>query len=320
MLRSLLIYLSKAGWARKIVTHWSFAWKVASRFVTGEKLYDAIEAIKILNRKGIYATLDHLGEHTSNPAEAQKAALDILDALDAINQSGVIANVSIKLTQIGYALGEELCAENLRAILTFAKERGNFVRIDMEDATTVDTTLRLFRRMRDEYGLTNTGVVIQAYLYRSEEDIKKIANEGGCVRLCKGAYKEAASVAFPKKSDVDANYDKLARILIDGAMAAGSPLVSDDGRVPPLPAIASHDPKRLDMAKKYADQIGLPKKALEFQMLYGIRRDLQEQTAQEGYPVRVYVPYGTEWYPYFVRRLAERPANLWFFIYNFFHR
>jgi proline dehydrogenase len=169
-------------------------------------------------------------------------------------------------------------------------------------------------------GLTNTGVVIQSYLYRSEKDVLKIVANRGRVRLCKGAYKEPPEVAYPKKKDVDANYDHLAEMLLDGAVAAGAPQQSTDGKIPPLPAIASHDPARLAYAKAYAQQVRLPKQAIEFQMLHGIRRDLQDQLVKEGYPVRVYVPYGTEWYPYFVRRLAERPANLWFFISNFFRR
>lgn len=320
MLRSFLIYLSKSNWARQIVTKWGFAWRAASRFVAGESIEDAIKAIKLLNAKGINASLDHLGEHTTNAEEAKRAAEDILTAIDAIEESGVRANVSIKLTQIGLALGEDLCAENLCRILEYATERGNFVRIDMEDSACVDSTLEMYRRMREDCGLTNSGLVIQSYLYRSETDLKTIAGIGGRVRLCKGAYKEPPMVAFPKKKDVDSNYDKLTEILIGSAMLFGSPALSDNGRIPPIPAIASHDPKRLEFAKTYANSIGLPKNAIEFQMLYGIRRELQEKLAMEGYPVRVYVPYGTKWYPYYVRRLAERPANLWFFISNMFRK
>jgi proline dehydrogenase len=287
--------------------------------VAGEKLEDAIRAIQVLNAKGINATLDHLGEHTSTPDEARRATQDILSALDAIQQAGVRANVSIKLTQIGLRLGEELCAENLRTILEYARDQGNFVRIDMEDSPWVDTTLGLYHRMR-ECCLGNTGVVIQSYLYRSQADVQAIVAQGGRIRLCKGAYKEPAQVAYPKKSDVDASYDRLAALMIDAALAQDSPQISDDGRIPPLPAIASHDPKRLEFARSYASKVGLPKGAIEFQMLHGIRRDLQEQMTASGYPVRVYVPYGTEWYPYFMRRLAERPANVWFFISNFFRK
>jgi proline dehydrogenase len=319
MFRSLFIYLSKAEWARRIVTKWSFAWRAASRFVAGEKLEDAIRVIKALNAKGINATLDHLGEHTSNPEESRQATRDILKAIDAIEESGVRANVSIKLTQIGLQLDEKLCEENLREILTHAKQRGNFVRVDMEDSPWTEKTLAMCRRMWD-LGLTNTGMVIQAYLYRSAEDVRSVVGAGGKVRLCKGAYKEPAEIAFPKMKEVNKNYDLLTTLLIDGALAQNSPQLSPDGKTPPIPGIASHDPERLAFAKAYAQKAGLPKQALEFQMLNGIRRDLQDQAVQEGYPVRVYVPYGTEWYPYFVRRLAERPANLWFFISNFFRK
>jgi proline dehydrogenase len=320
MLRSALIYLSKADWARQIVTRWSFAWRAASRFVAGEKLEDAIEVVTVLNQKGINTTLDHLGEHTHSPDSARQAAKDILDILDCIHLAGVRSNVSIKLTQIGFAVDEALCEENLRRILQRAKETNCFVRLDMEDSPWVDKTLALFRKMRDEYGFQNVGVVIQSYLYRSEQDTRRLGEEGARVRLCKGAYKEPAEIAYPKKADVDENFDNLARILMDCSFKQGSPVISEDGVVPPLPALATHDEKRIKIAKEYAHKIGLPKKALEFQMLHGIRRDIQENLAAEGYPVRVYVPYGTEWYPYFTRRLAERPANVWFFISNLFRK
>ncbi len=169
-------------------------------------------------------------------------------------------------------------------------------------------------------GFDNVGVVIQSCLYRSQEDIRQLAEDGGYVRLCKGAYKEPAEIAYPRKADVDASFDRLANMLMDGSLAKGSPQARPDGRFPPPPALATHDERRIENARQYAQQIGLPHKALEFQMLHGIRRDLQEQLVAQGYPVRVYVPYGTEWYPYFTRRLAERPANLWFFISNFFRR
>lgn len=318
MLRSFLIYLSHAAWARNMVTHWAFAWRAASRFIAGEKLEDGIAAIRKLNEKGINATLDHLGENTTNPDEARRAAGDIIDTLAAIDRAGVRANVSIKLTQIGLALGEDLAAENLKRILECARDANNFVRIDIEDSPWVDKTLALYRRMRFEYGLENVGVAIQSYLYRSEKDILQLRDECTHVRLCKGAYKEPPDIAFPKKKDVDDNYDLLARLLMDGALQFGCQQLSKDGRIPPITALATHDEKRILNAKTYAQKIGLPQKAVEFQMLNGIRRDLQESLAAEGYPVRVYVPYGTQWYPYFVRRLAERPANVWFFISNFF--
>lgn len=319
MLKTTLISLSKASWVRQVVMNWKPARRAAARFVSGDKLEDAIHAIAGLNRKGIRATLDHLGENTTNLKESHQATAEILTAIDAIAHSAIQANVSLKLTQIGLNLGTEICAENLSKILAYAMDRQIFVRIDMEDSNTVDRTLSLWRQMVAA-GFANTGVVIQAYLHRSSADIDEILKLDGSVRLCKGAYKEPASVAIQAKSDVDQNYDKLTEKLIDGAIIRGSRAVSADGRTPPIPAVATHDPNRLMHAKAYASKMGLPKNALEFQMLYGIRTDLQEQCVREGYPVRIYVPYGTEWYPFYMRRLAERPANLWFFVSNFFRK
>jgi proline dehydrogenase len=319
MLRSFFIYLSKASWLQRLVVGWKFAWRAASRFIAGNTSGDAINAVRELNVKGINATLDHLGESTSTRAEAVKAADDIIELLDQINTSDVRANVSVKLTQIGLALDESLCAQNLERILTRAREYKNFVRIDMEDTPYTDQTLSMYRRMRDK-GFKNTGVVVQSYLYRTEKDTRQLLEAGACFRLVKGAYKEPPELAFPKKVDVDANFDLLTQIMIDAAKAAGSRTLSADGRIPPIPAIGSHDPKRLDFARTYAEKVSLSKRAIEFQMLFGIRRDLQEHYVKEGYPVRIYVPYGTHWYPYFMRRLAERPANVWFFVSNFFRK
>ncbi len=319
MLRSFLIYLSKAAWARQMVMRMPVARRAASRFYAGETLGEAIENIRELNERHILATLDHLGEHTTNPQEARQATRDILGMIEAVDCSGVRSNVSIKLSQIGMTLDEGLCRDNLAEILSFAREREMLVRLDMEDSPWVDTTLRLYREMR-ACGLNNAGVVIQSYLYRSQADVQALVEERGRVRLCKGAYQEPPNIAFPKKKDVDANYDRLVDMLIDGAKAAGAPALSPDGRFPPLPALATHDQKRIEHGKAYAEKIGLPKEAIEFQMLYGIRRDLQEELAAQGYPVRVYVPFGTQWYPYYMRRLAERPANIWFFVSNFFRK
>jgi len=319
MLRSFLIYLSKAAWAQRLVVGWKFARQAASRFVAGNTIGDAINAVRELNANGINATLDHLGESTSTRAEAVKAADDVIELLDQINASGVRANVSVKLTQIGLALDESLCEQNLERILARAREYKNFVRIDMEDTPYTDQTLRMYREMRGK-GFQNTGVVVQSYLYRTEKDTRELLEAGACFRLVKGAYKEPPELAFPKKADVDANFDLLTQIMIDSAKVASSPTLSPDGRIPPIPAIGSHDPKRLDFARTYAEKVGLPKQAIEFQMLFGIRRDLQEHYIKEGYPVRIYVPYGTHWYPYFMRRLAERPANVWFFVSNFFRK
>ena len=317
MLRSLLIYLSKAAWAQNMVTSWKFAWRTASRFVAGTKIEDAIRAIRELNAKNINVTLDHLGENTSTPEEASEATSEILNTLDEIKRDGVRANVSIKLTQIGLGLDEKSCAENLERILSRAKDHGNFIRVDMEDTPYTDKTINLFSQMRKK-GYRNVGIVLQSYLYRTEADARKLLEDKTPIRLVKGAYQEPADKAFPKKADVDANYDLLTKITMDAALAVDSPRISNKGLFPPIPAIATHDEKRIEFAKQYAAKIGLPKEALEFQMLYGIRRDLQDQLVKGGYPVRVYVPFGTHWYPYFMRRLAERPANIWFFVSNFF--
>lgn len=321
MLRSFLIYLSKAGWAQRMVSGWKIAWQTASRFVAGESIPDAIRAIRELNEKGIVTTLDQLGEHTTTAEEAAQSAESILTIFDEIEKAGVKSNISIKLTQIGMGLDDSLCCENLIRILNRAKEYKNFVRIDMEDTPYTDTTIELLHcALGAGFNGRTVGLVVQSYLYRTEEDTRKLLEHGVRFRLVKGAYKEPPDKAYPKKADVDANFDLLTKILIDAALAAKSPTISEDGRVPPLPAIATHDEKRIDFAKQYAEKVGLPKEALEFQMLYGIRRDLQDQLAAEGYPVRVYVPFGTHWYPYFMRRLAERPANIWFFVSNFFRK
>lgn len=317
MLRSLLIYLSKAAWAQKLITSWGFAWRTASRFVAGTKLEDAVRSVRELNAKGINATLDHLGEHTSTPEEAQQATDDIFATLDTLGiDPSLRSNVSIKLTQIGLGLDETLCAENLERILARARQNKTFIRIDIEDTPYTDKTINLYYAMLEK-GYDNVGMAVQSYLYRAEADTRRMMQEATRIRLVKGAYREPPDKAFPKKADVDANFDLLSKILIDTALATQSRL-SDDGRFPPIPAIATHDEKRIAFAKSYAQKVGLPKNGLELQMLYGIRRDLQEQLVKDGYPVRVYVPFGTHWYPYFMRRLAERPANIWFFISNFF--
>lgn len=321
MLRSFLIYLSKAAWAQKLMTSWSIAWRVASRFVAGEKIGDAIRVVRELNEKCINATLDHLGEHTSTMEEADRATQDILSILDEIDKAGVRANVSIKLTQIGMGLDEEICRQNLALILNHVQKHGNFLRIDMEDTPYTDITLSLYASMLQRgFTVNQVGIVVQSALYRTEADVRKLLESNTRIRLVKGAYMEPADKAFPKKADVDANFDLLTKLVIDAACKVEANKISADGRMPPIPAIATHDEKRIAFAKQYAARVGLPKEALEFQMLYGIRRDLQEQLVKEGYPVRIYVPFGTHWYPYFMRRLAERPANIWFFVSNFFRK
>jgi len=321
MLRSFLIYLSKAAWAQKLVTSWGLAWHAASRFVAGESAEDAIRAIHELNAKGINATLDHLGEHTSTADEAERATDDILLILNEIEKAGVRANVSIKLTQIGMGLDEEICRQNLVRILEQVKKHKNFLRVDMEDTPYTDITISSYQSMlRRGFNTCQVGMVVQSYLYRTEADTRRLLEYGTRIRLVKGAYREPPDKAYPKKADVDANFDLLTKIMIDAALKIEPNKVSADGRIPPVPAIASHDEKRIAFAKQYAEKVSLPKEAIEFQMLYGIRRDLQEQLVKEGYPVRVYVPFGTQWYAYFMRRLAERPANIWFFVSNFFRK
>jgi len=321
MLRSFLIYLSKAAWAQKLVTNWSIAWSVASRFVAGVTLGEAIRVVRDLNESCINATLDQLGENTSTVEEAEKATDDIIQVLEEIEKADVRANVSIKLTQIGMGLDEEICRQNLVRILEQVKKYGTFVRIDMEDTPYTDITLAMYYSMLQRgFNVSQVGIVMQAYLYRTETDVRKLLEYNAHLRLVKGAYKEPSDKAFPKKADVDANYDLLTKIMIDAACKIQANKISAHGRIPPIPAIATHDEKRIAFAKQYAEKVGLPKDALEFQMLYGIRRDLQEQLVKQGYPVRVYVPFGTHWYPYFMRRLAERPANIWFFISNFLRK
>ncbi|MBV6395651.1 MAG: Proline dehydrogenase 2 [Anaerolineales bacterium] len=318
MLRSLLIYLSKAQWAQRVVTGWPLAWKAASRFIAGEQAEDAIRVVRELNARGINVTLDHLGEHTSTMDEAAQSTDEILAVLDAIDRADIRANVSIKLTQIGMGLDETVCRDNLRRILARAKERKNFIRIDIEDTPYTDTTLATYQAMLDlGYTGDTFGMALQSYLFRSEADMKNLLAGQMRVRLVKGAYNEPPDKAFPKKADVDANYDLLAKMMMDASLAGRSAL-SEDGRIPPIPAIATHDEKRIEFAESYANKVNLPKGGMEFQMLYGIRRDMQEKLVQNGYPVRVYVPFGRHWYPYFMRRLAERPANIWFFLSNLF--
>ncbi len=317
MFKGFFIALSKAGWAQRAITKWKPAWRAASRFIAGENADQAIEAVKALNAAGLDASLDHLGENTTDAAAARAATAEILRLLEIIHNSDVRANVSIKLSQIGQTLDEDLCRTNLRLILETAACHSIFIRLDMEDSSLTDSTLEMYRWACAQ-GFSLLGVVIQSYLYRSTQDVASL--QTGCtpVRLCKGAYKEPPSVAFPDKADVDDHYDRLVKQLFESAHACAHPLATPDGRVPPLPAIATHDPRRIVYARRLADEMNFPRQAFEFQMLYGIRRDLQQQLVQDGYRVRVYVPYGSHWYPYFMRRLAERPANLWFFMSNFF--
>lgn len=307
-LRSVLLYLSRAGWARTLVTGFGPAWLVARRFVAGESVDEAIAAAQQLNARKMAVTLDFLGESVTATAEAIAARDQILWLLDRIHSAGVDANVSLKLSQLGLKLDENLAVDNLRAILLRARQYNRRVRIDMEESALVDTTLDIYRRLRHGEGFENVGVVIQAYLFRSEQDVAHLIEEGAWVRLVKGAYKEPPDIAFAAKADTDANTVKLMQMLL-GEQARRNGVYL---------AVASHDEAIVAATQEYARRNTIPSNAYEFQLLYGIRRDIQEALVAGGYRVRIYVPYGTAWYPYFMRRLAERPANLWFFVSNFF--
>ncbi|MGB5061772.1 MAG: proline dehydrogenase family protein [Candidatus Promineifilaceae bacterium] len=307
-LHLVLLYLSKANWARQIVSKLSVAQVVAMRFVAGTTIAEAMTAAKDLNAKGMKVTLDFLGESVNNPAEARAARDEILAILDAIKANGIDGNVSVKLTQLGLRVDESLALDNVRRLLERAQIYNNKVRIDMEESAVTDVTLGVYRRLRDELGFGHrVGIVIQSYLYRSEEDVAELVENGAWVRLCKGAYAEPADVAFAVKADTDRNYVKLTELMLsETARQKGVYL-----------GVATHDEKMIQATLDYVKANGISPQEFEFQMLYGIRRELQEKLVADGYQVRVYVPYGTAWYPYFMRRLAERPANLWFFISNF---
>ncbi|MCS6846173.1 MAG: proline dehydrogenase family protein [Anaerolineae bacterium] len=315
MLQHAFLALSRAGWAQELITQMPVSRQVAQRFVSGETIGAAIAAVRALNAKGLYATLDFLGESVTSEAEARSAADEYLRALDEIAAGGVRSNVSLKLTHFGLDLDYDFCLQNVRRVVACAKSHGNFVRVDMEGTPHTDRTLAIVRELHREFD--NIGAVIQAYLYRSEADLIALADAGIRIRLCKGAYREPPDKAYPHKADVDANYVKLAQLLLDRSANARR---SDDGRTPPLAALATHDEKMIAAAKAYAEAQKIPRDQFEFQMLYGVRRELQERLAAEGYAVRIYVPYGTHWYPYFMRRLAERPANVWFFVKSAFSK
>ncbi len=309
IMRSVLLYLARSRTARKVLMRLPGATRVARRFVAGETLAEGIDAIRALNEKGILATLDHLGENVFTEADAARATQAYLDLLDAIAQAGVKTNASLKLTQLGLDISPELCLNNMRCILERAAQHNNFIRIDMEGSAYTEQTLNIYRTLRDVHGFQKqVGVVIQAYLFRSEADVRALAAEGANIRLCKGAYKEPPQIAFPNKRDVDANFVKLAEIFL-------APEACQQGA---YIAVATHDDNMINAVKHYAAAHSIPKDRFEFQMLYGVRSATLQALAAEGYKVRVYVPYGTEWYPYFMRRLAERPANVWFILKNTF--
>ncbi len=277
---------------------------MSSRFVAGMEIGDALRVAEAVNHQGMHVTLDSLGESVSIEAEAQKAADIYHELLDWINARKVDANISVKLTQMGLELSPELAEGIAVSLAEHAKSLGNFVRIDMEDSSLTQVTLDIVRRANARPDLRGSiGIVIQSYLYRSQADIEQLLADGIRVRLCKGAYKEPPEVAFPSKADVDKNYVKLSEMLLASPLYHG---------------LATHDEAMIAAAKSFASRNGIEPGNFEFQMLYGVRRDLQRQLVREGYNVRVYVPFGREWYPYFMRRLAERPANVLFLARNFF--
>jgi len=299
IVRDLLLVLSENRTLTGLVGRIGPFSRLARRFVAGETLPEAVEKIRALNGRGIRATIDHLGENVRDERGAEEATGACLDILEAIRTERLRANISVKLTQLGLDIDFELCRRNLHRIAGRARDQGTFVRIDMESSEYTDRTLELFRSAFDTYG--NVGVVIQAYLYRSGKEIGEINAMGARVRLCKGAYREPKEVAFPAKRDVDENFVRLARALFESGT---------------YPAIATHDERMIDAARRLADETGRTQKEFEFQMLYGIRRDLQARLVQEGYTMRVYTAYGKMWAPYFMRRLAERPANALFLLRN----
>jgi proline dehydrogenase len=309
-LRHILLYLSTAVWARNLVSKLPGAWRVASRFVAGEDIESAIQTTQQLNQKGMHVTLDYLGENIGRAEDAVDALNHIKALLEKIHQTGVDATVSIKLSQLGMRIDKTLALNNVEQLLDCAQSLGNKIRIDMEESGTVDDTLEMYRSLRFEKGYENVGVVIQSYLHRSRTDVERLIDEGASIRLCKGAYAEPSDIAFANKQDTDCNFVYLMQMmLIESARNQGVYV-----------GVATHDEAMIQETIDYAKKSCIPQDAFEFQMLFGIRRDLQEELVNQGYQMRVYVPFGTAWYAYFVRRLAERPANLWFFISNIFRQ
>ena len=287
ILRDAFLAMSTNETLHKFIVNFPLSRRVSRRFVAGESLDEAIAVVKKLNAQGLLVTFDHLGESVTSEREAREAKDDYLRALDAIATNQVQSQVSVKLTQMGLGLSADVCLDNLRQILGKAKQSGTFVTIDMEDSKHTQTTLNIFKTLREEFD--NVGIVIQSYLYRSEADIIALRALGANVRLCKGAYKEPAEVAFPEKTDVDANYRKLTQVFLQANGKANGAYLD----------LATHDEKLIAWAKEFAATNHIARDRFEFQMLYGIRADLQRQLAHEGYTMRVYVPYGTHWYPYF---------------------
>jgi proline dehydrogenase len=306
MMRELFIYLSQSELLARLSTNNRMSWAAARRFVAGASLDEAIAVTRAYLDAGLLVALDHLGEGVTSPEEAVRSANAYIDAIDRIDSEGMNESVyvSLKLTAMGLDITDELAEEQLRRIV----DRGSkmeppiFVRVDMEGSPHTQRTLDILLRVHADY--SNVGVVIQSYLYRSADDVELLIDKGVDVRLCKGAYSEPASIAYPEKSDVDASYLRLTeRLLSDEARERGVYL-----------AVASHDETIINWTKRHATDMGIPSDAFEFQMLNGVRRDIWGQLVDEGYRFRVYLPYGKHWYPYYMRRLAERPENAMFMI------
>ena len=297
-MRSSLLWLSRRRSIGRLATRLPVTRSMVARFVAGETLDQALVALRALREAGYRTTVDVLGEAVTSAADADAAADEYVAALDALAREGLDGNVSLKLSQMGLDLDGSVCRDNVARILTRAAEHDAFVRIDMEDHTTTDATLALWRELRPlNAGRGDSGVVMQAALRRTGDDVEALIAEQARIRLCKGAYVEPATVAYPDKADVDAAYAALMeRLLREGT----------------YPGIATHDEKLLARAIAFVRDSGIGPERFEFQMLYGVRRDLQERLLRAGFTVRVYVPFGTQWYPYFMRRLAERPANVAF--------
>ncbi|MGH7605374.1 MAG: proline dehydrogenase family protein [Gemmatimonadaceae bacterium] len=303
MLRSALLYLSGQKQVFRFVRNNRLAKSFANRFVAGETLETALDAVRRLNANGISASLDLLGESVHNETDARAAGQAYVNMLDRIYERRADANVSVKLTAMGLDISEELCVATMHKILQRAREYQTFVRIDMESSEYTQRTLDLFEQRLYPSYRENVGIVLQSYRYRTFADVERANLIKARVRICKGAYKEPETVAFPSKKDVDANYERCMHAL----MRHGN-----------YPGIATHDEAIIREAKRFAKQNQIAPTRFEFQMLYGIRRDLQDQLVREGYRMRVYVPFGTQWYPYLMRRLAERPANVAFLTGNLF--
>ena len=304
LLRSLFIALSHNRPLRRFSERSKLGVRLSSRFVAGMEIDDALRVAESINKQGMAVTIDSLGESVTSETEARAAAEIYHQLLDAIATRKLNANISVKLTQMGLNLSPALAESIAEGLVQHAQATGSFVRIDMEDSSLTQATLEIVRRLHAKAELhAAIGIVIQAYLYRSQADIEQLVADGIRVRLCKGAYNEPPEVAFPRKADVDANYVRLAGVLLSSPVYHG---------------LATHDEAMVAAAKSYAIQHGIEPSRFEFQMLFGVRRDLQRRLVREGYNVRVYLPFGSDWYPYFMRRLAERPANVLFLARNFF--